>query len=245
MPDVTINGRKVTIEKFRLSKATRVITLLRILRQQVPEISRELNEFQREYAAEYATKLPRLDAIARFGLGHVSEEEWERAGHEFTVPGKPAPWELFFHMGPLVYERAEEVTLRLLGLVAMDNETVARYVKDDDIWTRVDEFVDEVIRDAPLDDIMDLVAAAAEVIDGQVLQKAKTLRDQAGNLAGLLGWKTTTTSPVSPESSEQPETSSSTTSTGSPSDTGGTPTESELSPGTTSERSVTASTVTA
>jgi hypothetical protein len=187
MPDVEINGRKVTIEKFRLSKATRVITLLRILRQQVPEISRELNQFQREYAAEYATKLPRLDAIARFGL---------------------------------------------------------RYVKDDDIWTRVDEFVDEVIRDAPLDDIMDLVAAAAEVIDGQVLQKAKTLRDQAGNLAGLLGWKTTTSQP-SPESSEQPEPSSSTTSTGSLSDTSGTPTESELSPGTTSERSATASTVTA
>lgn len=242
MPDVQVNGQTITIEKFRLSKATRVITLLRKLRQQVPEISRELNEFRRDYASEYAQEIPRLDAVARFGLTHISEEEWERAGHKFTVPGQPASWELFFHMGPLVYERAEEVTLRLLGLVAMDNDTVAQYVKNDDIWARVDAFVDDVIRDAPLDDIMELVAAAAEVIDGQVLQKAKVLRDQAGNLAGLLGWKTTTTSTRSPESSEQPEPSSSTTSTGSPNGTDGTPIRSEPSPGTTSEPSPTAST---
>jgi hypothetical protein len=248
MPDVEINGHTVTIERFRLAKATRVMTLLQLLQKQVPEVSKSWATFRTEYARDYPRVIARMNALAMYGpqLEHISEDEWERTNQTFTVPGTPNAYEVFFHMAPLIYDQAEEVALRLLGLIALPNDTVRQYVKDGDIWKRVDEYVEEVIADAPLDEIMDLVIAAAEVIDGQLLQKAKALKDRAGNVVGLLGWKTTSEKqPTSPTSSEQPEPSSSTTSTGSPSDTSGTPTESATSPGTTSEPSATGSMLTA
>jgi hypothetical protein len=248
MPDVEINGHTVTIERFRLAKATRVMTLLQLLQKQVPEVSKSWATFRTEYARDYPRVIDRMNALAMYGpqLDHISEDEWARTNQTFTVPGTPNAYEVFFHMAPLIYDQAEEIALRLLGLIALPNDTVRQYVKDGDIWKRVDEYVEEVIADAPLDEIMDLVIAAAEVIDGQLLQKAKALKDRAGNVVGLLGWKTTSEKqPTSPTSSEQPEPSSSTTSTGSPSDTSGTPTESATSPGTTSEPSATGSMLTA
>jgi len=140
MPDVEINGRKITLERFSVVKATRVMTLLQKLQQEVPGISREWATFNREYAEAYPTRLTRIQAIYRFGVD-VSDDEWERAGQTFTIPGVPNQAEVFFHMAPLVYEQAEELVLRLLGLIAMPNDTVKRYVKDGSIWDRVDEYV--------------------------------------------------------------------------------------------------------
>src|SRR4051812_39846810 len=119
-----LNGKEVNIERFTLAKAMRVITLLKLLQQQVPEISKHWAEFRRDYGKDYAVKISRMDAVLRFGdgLSNVSDAEWERSGHELTVPGMPSQTEIFFEMAPLVYEKAEAVTLRLLGLLAMPNE---------------------------------------------------------------------------------------------------------------------------
>jgi hypothetical protein len=240
MTEVEISGRKVTVERFTLAKATRVMTLLQKLQQEVPEVSKSWAEFNRDYAENYPTRLSRIQAIAQFGLD-IPDDEWERADQTFPVPGKPNSYEVFFHMAPLVYERAEELTLRLLGLIAMPNETVKGYVKDGDIWERVDQFVDDVIIDAPLDEIMELVVTAAEVIDRQVLAKARTLGERAGNVARLLGIKTMERSETSTTSSEEPVRPSTVSVSSSPGTSDGTPTESSDSPGTPSTLSRTSS----
>jgi hypothetical protein len=211
MPDVQISGQRVTIERFTLAKAMRVVTLLSLIQKQVPEVTKEWAIFRKQYADEYATEIDRIDAKARFGgaLEDISDEEWERAGQKLKIPGAPSTAEVFFQMAPVIYEKAEQVTLRLLGLIAMENELVNRYVAKGDIWERVDELVDELIKPAALDEIMELGLVAAEVIDGQVLAKAQTVKDRAGNVARLLGFKTKTdsTDPMtSRESPAQPNT---------------------------------------
>jgi hypothetical protein len=252
MSEVTIGGKTVTVERFTLAKAMRVITLLGLIQKQMPEITREWATFRRDYAEDYGVEMDRINAMARYGdaLEHISDEQWERVGQKFKVPGTPSNPELFFAMAPLVYERAEAVTLRLLGLIAMPNDTVGRYVAQGDIWERVDELVDDIIKPAGLDEVLELVITAAEVIDGQVLQKAKGLGDRAGNVARLLGLgKKTTESPSQPTdsatSSAPAEQPSSRSSSDSPSDTTGSPTESELSDGMTPSGSVSESPVTA
>ena len=242
MPTVEINNQTVTIERFTLAKAMRVITLLQLLQKQVPEISKRWAEFRKTYAQDYATELERNHAMILFPELHdrLTEADWERAGQKHRMPGSPSQPEIFFEMAPLIYEKAEEVTLRLLGLIVLDNETVNRYVKEGEIWGRVDEVVDKIIRPAGLDEIMELCLVAAEVIDGQVLQKAKTVGARAGNVARLLGWTTEdqTTSGTSSASPGQPNTES-------PSATlntfGGPPTPSSDSPGTSSSTSRTSS----
>jgi hypothetical protein len=229
MPDVQISGQTVTIERFTLAKAMRVITLLQLIQKQVPDVTKEWAVYRKQYADEYGTEIDRIDAKARFGaaLEGISDEEWERAGQKLRIPGSPSTAEVFFQMAPVIYERAEAVTLRLLGLIAMENELVNRYVAKGDIWERVDELVDEIIRPAALDEIMELALVAAEVIDGQVLAKAQTVKERAGNVARLFGFKTkndSTTSETSNESPEQPNTISVSPS---PDSSDGTPTESD------------------
>lgn len=239
MPDVKIGETTVTIERFTLAKATRVMTLLQKLQQEVPEISRHWAEFNRDYAESYPTKLTRIQAIYRFGV-EVSDDEWERAGQTFTIPGSPNQTEVFIAMAPLVYEQAEELVLRLIGLIAMPNETVKRYAKDGTIWDRVDEYVAATIEDAPLEDIMELVVVAAEMADQQVLAKARSLRTRAGNMAALFGWKTTA-SEDSTTSSDAPVQPSTVSVSSSPGTSDGSPTTSSDSPGTPSTPSRTSS----
>ena len=263
MPSVQIGGRTVTIERFTLAKAMRVITLLGLIQKQVPEVTREWARFRNEYAAEYAVELDRAQALVEFpdrvvyGAGDepvlhdgqvvvapsplrsMSEEDWERVGHHFRVPSSPSAAELFFHMAPFVFERAEQPAMRLLGLLALDNDVINRYVASGDIWDRVDEIVDTVIRPAGLDEIMELVIVAAEVIDGQVLTKARGLGERAGNVARLLGLKTTSSREASTMSSEQPAPLNTVSVSSSRERSDGTPTESSDSPGTPSSRSET------
>lgn len=244
--EVTLNGEKVRIERFTFAKAMRVITLLQLMQRAAPEISAEWAKFRLGYAKDYAQRIPRINALAQFGaaLEHISEQEWERAGQEFTVPGSPSQAEVFFQMAPVFYDKVEAITLRLIGLLAMSNEDVERYLRSDDIWTRVDELVDKLVRTAPIDEVMELLLVSAEVIDGQVLAKAMGARERLGNTARLLGWSgsDSTGSTTSSESREQP---SSPSSTPSPSDTDGDPTRSEHSTGETSTPSATSSLATA
>jgi hypothetical protein len=239
MPDVQISGKTVTVERFTLAKAMRVITLLQLIQKQVPEVTKEWAIFRKQYADEYSTEIDRIDAKARFGsaLDDITDEEWERAGQKLKIPGTPSTAEVFFQMAPVIYERAEEVTLRLLGLIAMENDVVNRYVKSGDVWERVDELVDDLIRPAALDEIMELGLVAAEVIDGQVLAKAQTVKERAGNVARLLGFKTTTDSTDPEMSRESPAQPNTISVSSSPDSSDGTPTESEPSTGDSSETS--------
>ena len=244
MPDVQISGQTVTVERFTLAKAMRVITLLQLIQKQVPEVTKEWAVFRKQYADEYGTEIDRIDAKARFGaaLDDISDDEWERAGQKLRIPGSPSTAEVFFQMAPVIYERAEEVTLRLLGLIAMPNDTVNRYVRQGDIWERVDELVDELIRPAALDEIMELGLTAAEVIDGQVLAKAQTVRERAGNVARLFGMGTRAESTGSRMSSESPVQPNTISVSPSPESSDGSQESSSDSPGTSSTTSETSST---
>lgn len=243
MAAVEINGRTVTIERFTLAKAMRVITLLQLMQRAAPEITKAWATFRLDYAKDYGQTIDRINAIAQFGepLARITDEEWERAGQKFTVPGSPSQAEVFFAMAPVFYEKVEDVTLRLLGLIAMDNDTVNRHVGQGDIWPEVDKLVDDVIRTAPLDEVMELLFVAAEVIDAQVLAKARGATERLGNVLRLLGLGRMIDSTASTTSNESREQPSSDSSTGSPSDTDGPPTSSGDSTGGTSTSSATAS----
>jgi len=235
MPDITINDRTVTIERFTGSKASRIFTLLKVIHQKMPDITKQMAEFRARYRNDYAIELDRINAIAQIpSLEHLPEEEWERAGHKIRIPQEPSTAEMFLEIAPSVIESVEDVAYRLLGLIAMKNDVVSRYAKTGEIWDRVDEFVDETIRPAPFDEIMELGIVAAEMFDSQVLSKAQEIGGRAGNVARLFGMKSTRQNQQdSTTSNGQPESSSSPTSGRSQSDTDGSPTPSEISIGTT------------
>jgi hypothetical protein len=231
MADIEIGGRKVTVERFTLAKAMRVITLLGVIQKSVPEISKAMVEFKRDYQETNVIELDRVQAKMRYGptpvlsddgealyrdgelvtlpspIDRMTETDWERAGHVLKLRQSPSPTEMVLAVFPLAYEKAEQPVQRLLALIAMSNDDVSRYVASGEIWDRVDDFAQTVIAPAFLEDVMELAVVAGETIEGQVMDKARGLGDRMGNLLRLFGLKTpeTTTSPETSEtSSEQP-----------------------------------------
>lgn len=227
MPSVKVGGRDVHLERFTVAKAMRVMTLLSVIQKQVPSLNKELAAFRSEYRKANSIELDRVQAKMRYGpqpvlddegepimqdgeivtiaspIDRMTEQDWERAGQVLRLPQSPTPTETLVAMFPTVYEAAEQPVQRLLAIVAMPNDDVTRHVRNGTIWDEVDRFADEVIAPAYLDEIMELAVAAGEVIDDQVMSKAKGLGERAGNLLRLAGIQTTT----SEDSGSPPETS--------------------------------------
>lgn len=269
MSSVTVNGQEITIERFTLTKGMRVITLLQLIQKMVPQISKEIAEFKREYSATNVIELDRVQAKMRYGptpivnedgdvqldnaggvmtiaspIDRMSEEDWERSGHVLRLRQAPSNEELMLAMFPLVYEHAEQPLLRLLALVSMPNADVERFAAEsgDKLWSEVDVFAARVIGPAYLDEIMELAVTAAEQVEGQVMTKAKGLGERVGKLAGLFGMRmTATSSATSTTSNESPEQPSSPSASDSPASSTGPQPPSSASPGTPSTPSETSS----
>jgi hypothetical protein len=172
-------------------------------------------------------------------VDRLSEEDWEKSGQTLKIRQSPTPPEIIAAVFPMVMEQAEQPVYRLLALAIMSNEDVARYAGTGEILDRVDEVVQTKIATAYLDEIMELAVVIGELIEGQVMAKARALGNRLGNLKRLFGMGTTTPTPSSPEtsttSSAPAEQSSSGSSSPSESSSPGpTPSESSDSPGTSS-----------
>lgn len=269
MSAITVNGQQVTVERFTLTKGMRVITLLQLIQRMVPDITKEIARFRREYAEDNVVELDRVQAKMRYGptpivndagdvektadgnvltiaspIDRMSEQDWERSGQVLKLRQQPSNEELMLAMFPLVYEQAQAPVLRLLALVAMPNADVERYAatSGDELWTQVDQFAAKVIAPAYLEEVMELAVTAAEQVEGQVMTKANELGERAGKLAGKFGL-TRKRSAASPTSSESPEPQNSQSASPSPdSSTGSQPTSSD-SPGMPSTPSGTSSTL--
>lgn len=260
MADVQIGDRTVTIERFTLAKTVRIITLLTELQRQVPEVTREWATFRKDYGDTYAVELDRVQALVQYPdrpvfdaddnpvilddgsvatlpsqVSKLTDEDWDRVGQVFRLPASPSPPEVFMHMAPIVFDRAQEPAMRLLALVAMENEKVSKYVASGSLYERLDEFAHDVLDDADLADIMELVAVAAEVIDTSVLAKARTLGKRLAPLRAMFGFSPTDeTETTTSTSSQQPAAANIVTATGSPESSDGTPSKSDDSPSTSS-----------
>lgn len=257
MSEVEIGGRTVTIQRPTVSKAARIITLLGVIQKQVPEATKAWAQFRRDYAVEYAQVLDRAQALVRYParpvfdaddnpalhdgqvvmvpspLASISEEAWERMNQQFRMPAEPSQAELFFHMAPFIFERAERPVLRLLAVLVMDNEKVARFAGDGTLEERLQELVEEVIQPAALHEVMELLVTAAEVVDREIVSKAQSLGKRMRPMLNMLGLAQPDSKPTgSTTSSEQPERSSTDSASTSPDSSNGSPTRSSDSPGT-------------
>jgi hypothetical protein len=267
MAEIEISGRKVVLERFTLVKAMRVITLLGLIQKSVPDITKAMTEFKREYRDSNVIELDRVQAKLQYGsptpvlgddgevlyregeivtipspIDQMTEADWERSGHVLKLRQSPSTTEMLMAVFPVAYEQAEKPVQRLLALIAMPNDDVARYAETGELWDRVDDVAAKVIAPAYIEEVMELAVAAGEQVEGQVMTKARGLGDRVGNLLRLFGLRlptetsdsTQSTSTMSSEPPVQPNTISVSPS---PSSSDGSPETSSDSTGTPSSRS--------
>jgi hypothetical protein len=225
MSAIEVHDRQITVERFTVTKGLRILTLLQLIQKMVPQISNEIADFKREYAASNVIELDRVQAKMRYGptpiidehgdvvrdsatgevltvaspIDRMTEADWERSGQILRLRQSPSNEEMLLAVFPLVYEHAQAPLMRLLALVAMPNADIERYaqVSGEKLWEEVDEYARQVIGPAYLEQVMELAVTAAEQVEGQVMDKVRGLGDRVGKLAGLLGIKKTAAAPSS------------------------------------------------
>lgn len=210
---VQIGGRDIAVQRFTLAKAMRVLTLLSIIQKSIPQISKEIAAFRREYEEENVLVLDRVQAKVEFRpkpilaangdvatnpqtgeallsqspIDAMTDADWQSAGNSLRIRKSPSPTELMMAMFPFAIQHAEQPVMRLLALVTFDNDQVTQFIGRDEIWEQVDQRIRDVIAPAPLEDLMELAVVVGETLEGQVMQKAKQLGGRTGNLLRLLG----------------------------------------------------------
>jgi hypothetical protein len=146
----------------------------------------------------------------------MSEEAWAQSGHKLRLPKSPTETEILWALFPDVFEQAENLITQLLALVLMPNQDVKRYARDGSLDEMMQEAGDELLDDALGDELLEVAAAAGEVIDDQLIRKARALNadGRLGKLGSLIGMEPTTTTsspgtptpePMPPSSSDSPE----------------------------------------
>jgi hypothetical protein len=266
---VTINGAEHEVQRFVLVKALRVITLLNVIQRLLPEGTEQLGEFISAYRRTHVEELDRVQAKLRYGgeipvvqdgkpvldpkgevvtirspIDLLTEDDWNRAGQVYRRAEDPPVAAMVAAILPSVAENAERPLLRLLAVCIIDNDDFRRFVHNETWEEEADRVSRDVLEGAYFEEVIELAAVVADVLEGSALAK---MREVAGKFRGLLGrlgieWPTLTQGAEgSMTSSESPDASSPSGSTSSaPDTTGGDPTTSGTFPGTSPSLSATA-----
>jgi hypothetical protein len=121
-------------------------------------------------------------------LAHLTDEDWVASGNKLRQPRSPRTEEQVMAVLPLALDIAETEVAKLLALLAMSNEDVRKFSKNDTLWDRLTELGDELL-DAPLDELAELMVAGSEALSEQYQVK---IRDRLGErlaaMGRLFGW---------------------------------------------------------
>lgn len=252
---VKVGGRDVTIGRFSMAKAMRVMTLVSKINKEIPALMKTAAEFKRGYREDNALMIDRVEAWHRFGdpqpvydddgnpvvvdgkvvtvpsyIERMTEKDWEAAGGYLRLRQSPSTEEVALAVLAEGYERLEEPLLRFMALVCMSNADVGEFVREGTIWEEVDKYVKSHLYDAGVEEVLELLVVGYEQAEQQVVGKFEQLGDRVGKLMAAIGFQPrekpeTTTTETT--SSSEPETSSSPSPSPSPTSSDGTPTESD------------------
>lgn len=180
--DVTIGESTVTIQRFKGFKALEVARIVADISEQVPEIQQEIAEFTNTYEESNTIKItPGMAMLPRFvGLG-LTDDHFARAGGVIEVPVSPKTWEQVAAVFPSIFGAARDEVVKLLALLTTPNSKLREWDDADTVDDELTKAGKALLHDADFDEYVDLIVAAAEVIQEQFKGKS----DVVGKLAGL------------------------------------------------------------
>lgn len=282
-----LGGRSVTIEPPSGRKASRAFALLRAMNNQAPELIAAWGRFEADYEASHNIELDRAQAMLRYGPeplvidgepirhpeGHaragelvmvpspletMTDEAWASVDNKLRLPRSPGmELKVANILKEEALEEAEQNLYRLVALFAMSNADVKAYRRGGTLTEELDKYADDLLDDAGLDELVELVVVVGEVIDETLRSKVDKLgAGRLGNALRALGVEPRAlapqTAPPAPQTAQEEETpttdgpatsrptptsSSSTSSGAGPTVSDGTPTPSSTPTGEPSEAS--------
>lgn len=227
---VRVGARDYTVERPTGRKASTALRLLRRVDATVKRVTRELGQFERDYARDHALELDRAQARMRFEpepvigpdgelvtdragapvlvsrVDGITAEDWEKAGHVLRLPQLPSREEKAGHVLELVDEAAEAELWRLLALFTLTNAEVKDAKRGQRLDEELDRRADELVDEGDLGELVELAVVIAETFRGQFAAKAGELGGRLGNLGRLLGLATPQEAETPQEAPDTPQT---------------------------------------
>lgn len=254
---VRVGDRDVRVERITGLKLSRSLAIIRAIGRAVPDLVTKWGKFRQEYEQTHSVELDRATALMRFGpqplanelgelerdeagnvrmmpgrLEHLTEEDWNARGNVLRIPASPSTGESIAAILPDALDVAEEHVYRLVALLTLPNQELARVWRTGALNERLDELVDELLAEAYADELLELAVVCGEVLDDQFRRKTSELSGRLGNALRLFGLDPTRLAPATPQSpttsedtsTTSPSSSKPSSSSDSPSSTDGPPT---------------------
>jgi hypothetical protein len=210
--EVRIGGEKRTVSRLNVRKALAAMGLLKQISKSSDEIAKEWRAYTVAYARENVEEVPRALAHLRWpptplvvddqvqyeadgktpimvpsALDKITDQDWEKSGNVIRLPAQPSIQETIAFLFPLALDLAEEKVLELMALFLVGNDKINEWHRAGNLWSNLHEKGQELAYEAGPEELIELSAVVGEVIDGQVLQKARDTGDRLGKTLRMVG----------------------------------------------------------
>lgn len=188
---VKIGERQYEIQRFRGLKAILVMAALTRVTKEVPDI---LNDVSKAYSArntvvitEPMSRLPRWEGFTKEDFDEAEKSSGRR---EIEIPAPIGGNEQMLQALPMLLEQARKEVVRLLAILITPNSDLKEADKNDTVEALLDKHYDELMYDADLEELAELLLVGQDVLMDQLSSKKDRLGKLIGSLWNRLGTRT-------------------------------------------------------
>jgi hypothetical protein len=187
---IMLGGSERLVPRLSGHKVFTALAILREVSREMPKITQEWSNFEREYRKQNSVVLDRTQALMQFPdrLAHMTDADWEASGNKLTVGVSPSQEQTVAAVFPVAIDLAEKQVMRLMALVLASNEDIKLYRNEGTTKERLDQRANELL-DADISELIELAVVAAEVVDDQVRSKIQELGQRTGKFLEMVGLK--------------------------------------------------------
>lgn len=192
VPDI-LSKRAEFIRTYEQENAVEIDRAQAIIRYgaPIPVLGPEGDVVRNEDGSPVTVKAPIME---------MGEEAWVAAGQKLRLPQSPDVGAQTFALLPMVQDRAEHLLYQLLALVLMPNSDVRKHDRDGSLFDRTQDGVlveggegklradaEDLLDEARPEQLLELAVVAGEIVDDQIIGRARELRERLGNALRLFG----------------------------------------------------------
>ncbi|HEU4657899.1 MAG TPA: hypothetical protein VFR97_10250 [Capillimicrobium sp.] len=236
--EVTVGGQTVIIQPFSPRKALLAGAIVSSIGDSWEQLFREAARFAAQLAQDNATVYNRATAMALLehrprplldsenepivvdgkavmrpgALDHITEEAWERSGHELRIPERPDPAVINAYLMPKALGLFERQVARLLALAIVTNAELGKAAEeggDEAVNRLLDDKRGLLLDQSTIGELVRLFTLTAERVQDELRADLDELGDRVGNAMRALGIDLSALTALGPEATTKPTSSSS------------------------------------
>ena len=174
--EVRIGETAYRIARFKGLKAVLAGALVSRVMREVPDLQEKTFAFRKHFRENNTIKItPAMAKMSRFAPLELTTADFEAVGGDIEFPEDPGPGAIFIHVFPDLFELAREQLQRFFALLVIPNRDLEEADDADTIDEALTKLGKKVIREADIDELVELFVTGVEVFRDQMSGKKERL----------------------------------------------------------------------